>query len=380
MNIASGPRGRRFLYQLLAASGEEGEALSAAMWEMDIRLAKDDGSRAILIFEPRRPTIGHRLRRLVHGVRQSMPSWRQDPVVRPVPSWKQNVPPGRSLVTSAGIARLISAIDLKPTREGVQRALADSVAFAMYWQEPDGVDRILSDPPIAQTLSAIDTHPLLALLDAQSTELFAVRWRHPGAPEPGDLDSVLSEWLEGVKNSVTRAEQERPSDPAAPWSGTWWSTPPRQVYSSGGMTAAGVPAMLSYVEDGPPVYEADVRRLEVLDPRLFTVGSAHDWAWLCEQYPLDVTAEVRHDWYRVTGQDGPWMIPNWYSVAQEWDGVHLTAAAYLTAAGTAIPVGDSASVIAGWNPGETFWLTDQVTVLSSEHWVYSQDEMEWRRG
>jgi hypothetical protein len=39
--------------------------------------------------------------------------------------------------------------------------------------------------------------------------------------------------------------------------------------------------------------------------------------------------------------------------------VHLSIAAYVSAAGRSIPLGeDSASVIAGWNPDETSWLTD----------------------
>ena len=41
--------------------------------------------------------------------------------------------------------------------------------------------------------------------------------------------------------------------------------------------------------------------------------------------------------------------------------MHLTVVGYLAAAGIAIDVdGDAASVIAGWAPDETFWLTDDV--------------------
>ena len=53
------------------------------------------------------------------------------------------------------------------------------------------------------------------------------------------------------------------------------------------------------------------------------------------------------------------MVPDWPEVAQEYDAVHLTVSGYLTTAGRAVPVSDGvASVLAGWGPDETWWLTD----------------------
>ncbi len=72
-----------------------------------------------------------------------------------------------------------------------------------------------------------------------------------------------------------------------------------------------------------------------------------------------MTAQKRHDWYRTTGRDGRWVMPDWSRVAEMYGGVHLTVTGYLAAAGTAIDVDDdAASVIAGWAPDETHWLTD----------------------
>jgi hypothetical protein len=87
----------------------------------------------------------------------------------------------------------------------------------------------------------------------------------------------------------------------------------------------------------------------------------------------------------VTGRDsreaGPWLVPDWSRVAQEWDAVHLTVAGYLASATRCIPVPDAAdatgtagttgttgtagstgrveaaSVIGGWGPDVTYWLT-----------------------
>lgn len=79
-----------------------------------------------------------------------------------------------------------------------------------------------------------------------------------------------------------------------------------------------------------------------------------------------MTGEVRHDWFRTTGRAGTWLIPDWAAVADAYDAVHLQVGAYLAAVGTAIDVpADSgfegaASVIAGWDPDETFWFTHRV--------------------
>jgi hypothetical protein len=84
-----------------------------------------------------------------------------------------------------------------------------------------------------------------------------------------------------------------------------------------------------------------------------------DWTSLCSEFPLDVTASRRHDWFRTTGRDGRWVIPDWERVAEEWDAVHLTVLGYLSGAGRALPVSpDTATVIAGWDPDSTLWLTD----------------------
>ncbi|WP_337330840.1 hypothetical protein [Microbacterium bandirmense] len=105
--------------------------------------------------------------------------------------------------------------------------------------------------------------------------------------------------------------------------------------------------------------------------RVFEVDGPHAWAELCRRFPITVTDLKRHDWYRTTGRAGEWVIPDWAAVAEHYDGVHLQTGAYLEAAGTAIPVDDErASVIAGWNPGETYWLTSAIRFDDSPRaWV-----------
>jgi hypothetical protein len=81
-----------------------------------------------------------------------------------------------------------------------------------------------------------------------------------------------------------------------------------------------------------------------------------------DRYPLDVTGSRRHDWWRVTGWAGRWLIPDYAAAAADWDAVHLSVAGYLTTAGIALPVGDGArTMLAGWDPDATGWLADVLT-------------------
>jgi len=103
------------------------------------------------------------------------------------------------------------------------------------------------------------------------------------------------------------------------------------------------------------------------------------WADLCGRFPLEVTASRRHNWYRATGRAGRWVVPDWSRVARHVDAVHLSVAGYLTTAGRAIPVGDDgASVLAGWDPDQTFWLSDvRPDPMSRRTWRYDRDDDDW---
>jgi hypothetical protein len=58
--------------------------------------------------------------------------------------------------------------------------------------------------------------------------------------------------------------------------------------------------------------------------------------------------------------------------------VHLTAAGYLTTAGWAVPVGEARTVLAGWNPDETYWLADVLTHAGpAAHWERQEEMLTW---
>lgn len=93
--------------------------------------------------------------------------------------------------------------------------------------------------------------------------------------------------------------------------------------------------------------------------RELEIRSTNGWAEPCRTYPCEVTASRRHDGFRVTGRDGRWLIADWLRVAEDWDAVHLSTFAYLCPAEMLIEIDEEyASVIGGWGPDSTLWLTD----------------------
>jgi hypothetical protein len=104
---------------------------------------------------------------------------------------------------------------------------------------------------------------------------------------------------------------------------------------------------------------------------VYEICGPGQWADLVGRYPLDVTRSRRDDWRRATGRAGGWLIPDYAAMAADWDAVHVSVAGYLTTAGIAILADDGAcTMLAGWDPDATWWLTG---VLSST----SQPE-DWR--
>lgn len=69
-------------------------------------------------------------------------------------------------------------------------------------------------------------------------------------------------------------------------------------------------------------------------------------------------------------------------MARDWDAVHLTTLAYLETAGRVLAVpgdgaaagaaGEPITLLGGWNPGATLWLTDEVRVAGepSQRWAH----------
>lgn len=160
--------------------------------------------------------------------------------------------------------------------------------------------------------------------------------------------------------------RERARRPRANWSGSWWSIPLGLL-----QTVGRLPAALDLVEDSLGWDHAVAVPVRGTG-RTFEIRTAEDWIALCRAFPREVTAS-RYDWFNSTGRKGRWVIPDWVRVAREWDAVHLTALGYLHGATRALHLdAETASVIAGWDPDTTIWLTAVVREADEPRQV-------WRR-
>ena len=268
------------------------------------------------------------------------------------------------------VARLLDAAPLPDVDEStLLLALSTVVDTARYWQEPDGEDELAGTPEvraaIARVADAIAAAPGAAQwVDPMDTrEQWAVTFADlPNiGPQPTrTAREILDRWQGLQLEEEARAQHDRPADPAAMFSGAWWSRPALGLMSTTRALPGRGPMGLRFVEDGLGWKTATVERVRIpADARIFEIDGAEAWAELVGRYPLEVTASRRHDWYRITGRNGTWVIPDWSQVRHDFDAVHLTIGGYLTTAGTAIPIDEGrATVLAGWDPDATYWLRD----------------------
>jgi hypothetical protein len=234
---------------------------------------------------------------------------------------------------------------------------------AMYWQPPDGQDQALAHPEITAMLVPFARAVARAAPEWWSApvDLTAQRYAQYGDPAPappptliGAADRLASWHVEVLE------EEARFAGYSEDVSGSWWSTP---GFGALGTTRAlpelGAVALVG-VEDGFGWRFAECVPLEPQrEPRVYEIAGSRDWIELVARYPLELTMSRRYVWHQTTGATGPWVIPDYQAVSRDFDAVHLTARAYLEAAGLALDIGGGQlTVLAGWNPDVTWWLTD----------------------
>lgn len=354
--LLAGPRGRRFCLHLALSSegqdADEGSTLSQLLFYATHRFESARGQAGTL-FGP--------------GVGEPLPN--------------------------ASVTDIASALDKMPLKTVNEtnslEALAAAVDSARYWQEPDGTDELLADSGILSALERIAAH----IIDSPSISWWSgpvapVQWSVKFTDSRNDVttrppaEKALLRWRDEEIENEKRAIRKRPADPHANWSGEWWSKPAVALTTSTRALLQLGPIMLSLIEDRFGWKEADAERLHGQDPtRICEITGADAWADLCRTYPLEVTATRRHDWYRATGRSGRWVIPDWSQVSRDFDAVHLPTFAYLSSAGVLIQVdGEAASMIAGWNPDETYWLTDVSSDPTTRtSWTLDNETGHWRR-
>lgn len=277
--------------------------------------------------------------------------------------------PARPPSEPGDVARLLDAVPLEPLGpDALLDGLAAAVDNARYWQEPEGEDVLAGAPEVRAALRRVAAHVAAhpatrwwtTPLDRAAQWTAAPEGSTPPGPPEGGATHRLTRWRAETVESEARAVRERPADPRAPWSGEWWSAPPRELTRTTRALGGSGPVGLRLEEDAGGADRALTRRLDPsADAVVLELDGPAAWVDLCRRHPLDVTASRRHDWYRATGTSTRWVLPDWSAVAREVDAVHLTVAGYLTTAGRALPLGDGrATTLAGWDPDCTYWFVD----------------------
>jgi hypothetical protein len=253
-----------------------------------------------------------------------------------------------------------------------------SVSNAMYWQPPHEEDVVAADPGVVAALrpvaDAVAAAPAAAWWSAPvdlAALCYTSRFDAGHPPSPPALTGArerLDRWRAGVLEEDRTAAADRPADPAAPFSGCWWSTPAMASLVTTTRSLPGLGAIeLAWEEDSFGQRSGLIWPLTTTRvPRVWEIDRPEGWVRLVDRYPLDVTNARRHDWYKTTGRVGTWHMPDWRAIADDWDAVHLSVAAYLTTATRVLPLADraSATVLAGCNPDQTWWLTDTLATTT----------------
>lgn len=255
--------------------------------------------------------------------------------------------------------------------------LAQAVDRAAYWQPPDEIAPMLATEQVRAALAPVAG----ALADAPGARWWGsglvgdqqvlIEWMHPGAPgRPRAASGALSLWRARALESEARC---RGRNTAA----EWWSAPitwagdgndARRAVVSTTRSLPGLGAVgLLLDEDSVGWTTARCWPVRAATPvRVAEIYGPGDWLALAEAAPLELTWSRRGTWGECTGEERRWVVPDWQALAEVYDAVHVSVAGYLAAAGRALERADgSATVLAGWNPDETYWLADVLVPAGS---------------
>lgn len=96
----------------------------------------------------------------------------------------------------------------------------------------------------------------------------------------------------------------------------------------------------------------------VPEGQVLEIHSSDDFVKLVEAYPRR-WADPFGAWKSMTGADGPWCGPDWDALRQEYAGVHLSLAGYLSTAYRPLSTSAGLALLAGWEPDGTVWFNQQ---------------------
>lgn len=357
-DLLEGPRGRRFILELLRAGTGRSEAadrLGSMLFWADVHLTRTQG--------------------------------------RDVGLWGLTLDDSGTVTTTAAdtepmpdltaVATALDAVEPEvPTPDHAVEALEQTADSSLWWQERDATDDLLARPELIAPLRRLAVRaaasPVVQRLGEPAPAQWAVTFDRDDAGHPAPpMPEALAEWAGRV-----RADQVEGTD--GPSSGEWWTTPPWPApQTSPAPFADHGPLALWAVEDAFGWQRAEVTEARAGRPtRAMVVDSPEDWADLCRRFPLDVGSTTRRwDWGAATGRDGAWVMPDWSRAASEIDVVELTVRGWFRCSGLVVPVDDDrASVVAGWTPGSRYWLTEPGPACDrSSSWSRDQNHGSWSR-
>ncbi|WP_313813851.1 hypothetical protein [Glutamicibacter sp.] len=329
-----------------------------------------------------------KLSRAVRDASYRLAKRRGDGVARFPRSEEDDVLVNTAELMQEHLAKLVAKVPVPTiTAELLREALGRTVDEAVYWEPPHAEDVIFSDPALVEALAPVaqlvNESGILQNWVARSKNdnQWSLHWRGEDSDsvwEPGL--SPVSQQLEAWKSELLATEHRNRRDlkksAMNAGSGVWWSNPPGGLFRTFGTFDDGAPIGLYCQEDGYGWREASIQRIKpVISKPIFHVEGSEHWIELCRKYPADVSAGRRGSWYQLSGRDGLWVQPDWRAVARDFDGVHLGLPAYLSAAGEELRVSDNySSIIAGWNPDETYWFTDRVNFTGNEQFWVVEDQ------
>jgi len=280
---------------------------------------------------------------------------------------------------------VLDAVDVRAITEmselEILHCLAYAVDCARYWEPPDEEDVIFVCPEVIAALHPIARALLGSPHSAWWTEPIDLLNQHlveKRNPIYGwsDLpvriyrtEDGLEQWRAEALDTERQFLEYQNADPDRHIGGQWWSTPSANVTTRTTRSRDGIGALGVFLEEDSSSNEARVQPVRIHGtPRIYEIAGPSDWAKLVDTYPLAVPASRRSVWYDTTGEFRNWFIPDWVSVADDYDAVHLTMMAYLTTPGIAIPLSanSGATVLAGWNPDTTFWLRSNNITLDDD--------------
>lgn len=262
--------------------------------------------------------------------------------------------------------------------------LSMMVTHARYWQPPDDEDILLAIPPVQEALIPIAQN---VFHSAAMEHLFSepvlanqvyLEWKIDSTSRPPQLTGTaqrLRDWQAEIVADEDRAQKEWPNGA----SGKWWSAPcGHGIVSTSRMLSARPDfgaTQLWLVEDESGWEKVVFWPLEPKQPpRLYEISSPQSWIDLVNGYPLPVARSYTGTWDLATGRTGEWFLPDWQAVSADYDAVYLSMPAYLAGAGRALQVNGGATVLGGWDPDSTFWLTDILQPAGpSSAWFFDRD-------